>query len=72
MYTKINKIQGNNTIMKNIQYKFIILISMLLCISSLDAGSKKRRGTAGAQELLIPVGAILKPVKSLIIYSQVF
>ena len=32
-------------------------MSMLLCVSSLDAGSKKRRGTAGAQELLIPVGA---------------
>ena len=43
--------------MKNIQYTIILLISILLCISTLDAGSKKRRGTAGAQELLIPVGA---------------
>ena len=58
MFTKKNQIQGKNIIMKrNLQIIYTIVFSCIICFNAADGGSKKRRGTAGAQELLIPVGA---------------
>lgn len=35
----------------------VLLLVMFFVVSVVDGGSKRRRGTAGAQELMIPVGA---------------
>ena len=42
---------------KNISTFLALIIIIGLVASVIEAGSKKRRGTAGAQELLIPVGS---------------
>ena len=41
------------------KFKFVILLMVLLVISlfSAYAGNERRSGTAGAQELLIPIGS---------------
>jgi len=45
--------------MKRIFPYFVVLTTLLVMMSSvLEAGSARRRGTAGAQELLIPVGSV--------------
>lgn len=43
--------------MKNIKTKLILFLILLLTVGSLFAGGGNRRGTSGATELLIPVGA---------------
>ena len=42
---------------KNIQIVLAITLLVSFAVNIVEAGSKKRRGTAGAQELLIPTGS---------------
>ena len=42
---------------KNIQIVLAIALLFSFVVNIVEAGSKKRRGTAGAQELLIPTGS---------------
>ena len=42
---------------KNIHIVLAITLLLGLVVDIVEAGSKKRRGTAGAQELLIPTGS---------------
>ena len=42
---------------KNISTFLALIVIISLAANVTEAGSKKRRGTAGAQELLIPVGS---------------
>jgi len=44
--------------MKKTTKTLLVLMAVLLLASSLFGGSNRRRGTAGAQELLIPVGSV--------------
>ena len=42
---------------KNIHIVLAVTLLVSFAINIVEAGSKKRRGTAGAQELLIPTGS---------------
>ena len=55
----IKPVIGDNVTMRqnNISSILIAILMLGLAVSVMEAGSKKRRGTAGAQELLIPVGS---------------
>tara|TARA_B100000029_G_C17524272_1_gene941072 strand:- start:515 stop:1660 length:1146 start_codon:yes stop_codon:yes gene_type:complete len=58
MYINNKKNNNRNKKMKiNLKLASTVLLSFLICFNTLEGASKKRRGTAGAQELLIPVGA---------------
>ncbi len=47
-----------NRIMNKIFPYIIVLGLLIMATTDLEAGSARRRGTAGAQELLIPVGSV--------------